>query len=59
MESVSTWQFFFAAIYLFFCFLVGRYSEQKGFPFARGFFLAILISPLLGALVLGFMKSKK
>ena len=48
----------FAVVYLFVCFLIGRYGEQKGFPFARGFFLSLLLSPLLGALILGFSKKK-
>jgi hypothetical protein len=46
------------SLYLFFCFLVGKYSENKGFPFARGFFISLLVSPLLGAIIIGFMKSK-
>ncbi len=36
--------------------LVGRYGEKKGFPFARGFFLSLLLSPLLGAIIIGFMR---
>lgn len=48
----------FAVVYLFLCFLIGRYGEQKGYPFSRGFFLSVLLSPLLGALILGFSKKK-
>lgn len=39
--------------------LVGRYGEKKGFPFARGFFLSLLLSPILGAVIIGFMKPKQ
>jgi hypothetical protein len=39
--------------------VVGRYGEKKGFPFARGFFLSLLLSPLLGAIIIGFMKPSK
>lgn len=53
--------------YLFFAFLisaafsvvVGRYGEKKGFPFARGFFLSLLLSPLIGAIIIGFMSPKQ
>jgi Na+-driven multidrug efflux pump len=37
---------------------VGRYGEKKGFPFARGFFLSLLLSPILGAIIIGFMQPK-
>jgi hypothetical protein len=47
------------SLYLLFCFLVGKYAENKGLPFARGFFISVLLSPLLGAIIIGFMKSPK
>lgn len=37
---------------------VGRYGEKKGFPFSRGFFLSLLLSPLLGAIIIGFTKAR-
>lgn len=48
----------YTVLYLFLCFLVGRYGEQKGYPFARGFFISLLLSPLVGSLILGFSKKK-
>ena len=39
--------------------LVGIYSEKKGFGFPRGFFLSILLSPVGGLLIVGFMKGKR
>jgi hypothetical protein len=38
---------------------VGRYGEKKGFPFSRGFFLFLLLSPLLGAMIIGFTKPRQ
>jgi hypothetical protein len=38
---------------------VGRYGEKKGFPFSRGFFLSLLLSPLLGAIIIGFTKPRQ
>jgi len=47
------------AIFVAFSVVVGRYGEKKGFPFSRGFFLAMLLSPLIGAIIIGFMKPSK
>jgi hypothetical protein len=38
---------------------VGRYGEKKGFPFARGFFLSLLLSPLVGAIIIGLMRNSR
>jgi hypothetical protein len=44
---------------LAFSVVVGRYGEKKGFPFARGFFLSLLLSPIVGAIIIGFMQPKQ
>lgn len=51
--------FFLFIIGAVFSVVVGRYGEKKGFPFARGFFLSLLLSPILGAIIIGFMQPKE
>lgn len=55
----SSLVFFLFILGAAFSVVVGRYGEKKGFPFARGFFLSLLLSPLLGAIIIGFMQPKK
>lgn len=51
--------FFVFIISAAFSVVVGRYGEKKGFPFSRGFFLSLLLTPLIGAIIIGFMQPKQ
>ena len=50
---------FAVAILFLLCFLVGKYSVSKGRSFALGFFISLLLSPIVGVVVIALLKGRE
>jgi uncharacterized membrane protein len=50
---------FAVAVLFLLCFLVGKYSASKGRSFALGFFISLLLSPIVGVIVIAVLKSSE
>ncbi|MGA9363890.1 MAG: zinc ribbon domain-containing protein [Bacteroidota bacterium] len=49
-------EFVIILIWVILCFAIGNWSQSKGNGFASGFFLSLLLSPLIGLIIVGVSK---